>query len=461
MKHLIVIILLARIVFSQSGENQTFKLQDGTVIVGLVIEETETAFIIQTKYGSVTLNKDELVRTEYEIKLKTGETFSGIKLSETDIIIKLDTKLGVLDIEKSDILDMKESGQVTKAGEKKAGPTTTSYRRAYSLSDMLFGTGTRGSSEKDIEFAMGEERLIDTFFDPTAYVLDDGTLYLSGLSFAFGLSDKLQLSSRWFDFFWGNFNIRPKYMLFHKGNWEKESALAIGGHFHTYWKPNKVVWKTGNVDVISKRNDIWDDDREWISVPDTTINYNYGGYFPLGSDIKGSTNHCSDCDNDGLLDVVETDDLDFMVEFFTTYTFSKARKGMRGRVSSTVGAMVQIPMSNRYKWSSGETIIPYRIFWGTDVDITPQLKMVGEAFYDPFFLDLNHRTDDDDCDFPSECIFGSNYTYKTSETNEITEDDFHSVRPIHFDFGFMYAVNEHFRFGIHTQPYIISFYWKF
>ena len=125
---------------------------------------------------------------------------------------------------------------------------------------------------------------------------------------------------------------------------------------------------------------------------------------------------------------------------------------MRGRVSNTAGVMVQVPVIKDYEW-------PYRIFWGTDVDITPQLKMVGEAFYDPFFLDLNHR-DRDDCEF-IECLFGSNYTYKTSTTNEITKDDFHSVRPIHFDFGFMYAVNEHFRFGIHTQPYIIAFYWKF
>ncbi len=178
----------------------------------------------------------------------------------------------------------------------------------------------------------------------------------------------------------------------------------------------------------------------------------------MPSKIKGSTDNCYDCD-EGLLDVTKDEDLDFMFEFFAAYTFSKARKGMRGRVSSTVGAMVQIPTSNRYKWNTGETIIPHRIFWGTDVDITPQLKMVGEAFYDPFFLDLNHR-DRDDCEF-IECLFGSNYTYKTSTTNEITEDDFHSVRPIHFDFGFMYAVNEHFRFGIHTQPYIITFYWKF
>ena len=430
MKNLLVIILLSGLVFSQSGESQSFKLQDGTVIVGLIIEETETTFIIQTKYGSVTLNKDELVRTEYEIKLKTGETFSGIKLSETDMIIKLDTKLGVLDIEKSDILDMKESGQVTETGEKKSGKTT-SYQRSYSLFDVLFGT-TSGSPEKDIEFAMGEERLIDTFFDPTAYVLDDGTLYLSGLSFAFGLSDKLQLSSRWFDFFWGNFNIRPKYMLFHKGNWEKESALAIGGHFHTYWQPNKVVWQDDTVMVCIDGGDY----NNCISEK-----RNYGGYFPIGATVKGTTDYY----DDKVLDVNQTDDLDYMVEFFTAYTFSKARKGMRGRVSSTVGAFVQIPTNT--------DIYPYRLFGSVDVDITRQLKMVGEVFYDPFFLDLYQRTD-------FEGPFTPHYAYKVSE-NPVKKDDFNNIRPIHFDFGFMYAVNEHFRFGIHNQIPIIAFYWKF
>ena len=158
--------ILLFIFASLFAQEQTFKLQDGTVIVGSVQEETETTYIIETKYGSVTLNKNELVQTEYEIKLNTGETFSGIKLSETDTSIQLKTKVGVLNIEKTDILDMKESGQVTQAGEKKAGSTTTSYRRAYSLSDMLFGTGTRGNTEKNIEFAMGEERLTDTFLIP-------------------------------------------------------------------------------------------------------------------------------------------------------------------------------------------------------------------------------------------------------------------------------------------------------
>ena len=426
--------ILLIIFASLFAQEQTFKLQDGTVIVGSVQEETETTYIIETKYGSVTLNKNELVQTEYEIKLNSGETFSGTKLSETDTSIQLKTKVGVLNIEKTDILDMKESGQVTQAGEKKAGSTTTSYRRAYSLSDLLFGTGTRGSSEKDIEFAMGEERLIDTFFDPTAYVLDDGTLYLSGLSFAFGLSDKLQLSSRWFDFFWGNFNIRPKYMLFHKGNWEKESALAIGGHFHTYWQPNKVVWQDGTVDVC-------DDNSNYDGNECNKTLTNYGGYFPIGATVEGIT----DYNDDKVLDVNQTEDLDFMLEFFTAYTFSKARKGMRGRVSSTVGAFVQIPTNT--------DVYPYRLFGSVDVDITRQLKMVGEVFYDPFFLDLYQRTD-------FEGPFTPHYAYKVSE-NPVTKDDFNNIRPIHFDFGFMYAVNEHFRFGIHNQIPIIAFYWKF
>jgi hypothetical protein len=340
--------------------------------------------------------------------------------------------LGVLDIEKSDILDMKESGQVTETGEKKSGKTT-SYQRSYSLFDVLFGT-TSGSSAKDIEFALGEERLIDTFFDPTAYVLDDGTLYLSGLSFAFGLSDKLQISSRWVDYFWGNFNIRPKYMLFHKGNWEQESALAVGGHFHTYWRPNKVVWQDGTADFC-------DDNSNSSGNCDPTPKF-YGGYFPIGATVKGSTDHYSDYE----LEVDETEDLSYMFEFFTAYTFSKARKGMKGRISSTVGALFQVPTDGDW---------PYRIFGSLDLDITSQLKMVGEVFYDPFFIDLIQRNDLEN----NGPFFAQHAMYEVSDT-EVTKDNFKSNRPIHFDFGFMYAVNENFRFGIHSQTPIIAFYWK-
>ena len=85
---------------SLCAQQQTFTLIDGTIIIGTVQEETHTEYIVQTKYGSVTVDKGELVQTEYEIKLNSGETFSGIKLSETDTSIQLKTKVGVLNIEK-------------------------------------------------------------------------------------------------------------------------------------------------------------------------------------------------------------------------------------------------------------------------------------------------------------------------------------------------------------------------
>ena len=110
-----ILLFIFALLFAQE---QTFTLIDGTIIKGTVLEETETEYIVQTKYGSVTVDKGELVQIEYEIKLNSGETFSGIKLSETDTSIQLKTKVGTLNIDKSDILDMKESGQVTKAGEK-------------------------------------------------------------------------------------------------------------------------------------------------------------------------------------------------------------------------------------------------------------------------------------------------------------------------------------------------------
>ena len=435
MKYIITIIFIINAIFAQTGENQSFKFKDGTIINGTVIEENDYTYTIQTKYGSVTVKKNELVQKEYEIKLKSGEIFSGMKLSETETFIQLKTKVGVLNIEKTDILDIKEVGEVSRT-ESLSGPSESELyfmNKKSSLFDIFLGSST---PNKNIEFALGEERLIDTFFDPTAYVLDDGTLYLSGLSFAFGLSDKLQISSRWVDYFWGNFNIRPKYMLFHKGNWEQESALAVGGHFHTYWRPNKVVFKSGNIDFIEES---WSNGS---TVEDTTNKY-YGGYFPIGSVIKQDGDNY---DDNYELEVDETEDLSYMFEFFTAYTFSKARKGMKGRISSTVGALFQVPTDGDW---------PYRIFGSLDLDITSQLKMVGEVFYDPFFIDLIQRNDLED----NGPFFAKHAMYEVSDT-EVTKDNFKSNRPIHFDFGFMYAVNENFRFGIHSQTPIIAFYWK-
>tara|TARA_B100001250_G_scaffold91081_2_gene75737 strand:+ start:376 stop:1695 length:1320 start_codon:yes stop_codon:yes gene_type:complete len=438
MKLSFFLVLILSFNFLIAQDNQEFKLKDGTIINGIPVNEDEEQITVATKYGSVIIKKSELFKSTYEITLKDGDILTGVKLSETNLEIIIQSKLGKLKILKSDIVDMKET---IDANQVKAPKATN--RRPYSLADVLFGsnTSTTNYNTKNMEFALGEERLIDTFFDPTGYVLEEGTLYLSGFSYAFGVTEKLQISSRWIDYFWGNFNIRPKYRLFHKGNWEQESALSIGGHLHTYWQPNKVTFQSGE---LVYRRESYDFDLDSNIV--TQEPKYFGGYFPIGSTIdKSNNNTIWGDDNDYELNIESTDDLKYMMEFFTAYTFSKARKGMKGRISTTIGALIQIP--------DGDDM-PYRLFGSLDVDITSKLKMVGEVFYDPFFIDLVQRTN-----FDIDGPFAQQAMYKISDT-EVTKDSLIKNRPVHFDFGLMYAVNENFRFGIHTQAPIIAFYWK-
>ena len=227
MKQLIVILILATLVFSQSGENQSFKLKDGSVVVGTIQNKTDTEIEILTKFGLVVINKSFLIQTQHRVKLNTGETFIGEIINENQDTIILKTKMGELTLPNSDILNIEE---ILDPKEKQSG----------GISSFI----------KDSEFALGEEQLTDLFFDPTGYTLNKGTFYLSGLSFGFGVSDKFDITTKWFNYFRGDLNFRPKYKLFEKGNWEKQQSLSIGAHFHAQDSPgNRYVWKEGQMDV--------------------------------------------------------------------------------------------------------------------------------------------------------------------------------------------------------------------
>ena len=77
MKYLITLLILANLIFSQSSENQSFRLKDGSVVVGTIQNETDTEIEILTKFGLVVINKSFLIQTQHQIKLNTGETFIG------------------------------------------------------------------------------------------------------------------------------------------------------------------------------------------------------------------------------------------------------------------------------------------------------------------------------------------------------------------------------------------------
>ena len=95
-----------------------------------------------------------------------------------------------------------------------------------------------------------------------------------------------------------------------------------------------------------------------------------------------------------------------------------------------------------------ENTVLYRVYYGLDVDINPKLKMIGELFYDPHYLELWQQMDYDN-GYWSVSDFSSEPVLEPSDYS-----------PIHLDFGLMYAVNESFRFGMHFQKPFIAFYWK-
>ena len=55
-------------------------------------------------------------------------------------------------------------------------------------------------------------------------------------------------------------------------------------------------------------------------------------------------------------------------------------------------------------------------------------------------------------------LFGFEYELPLS-SSEVEKDQ--EILPVHFDFGFVYALNNNFRFAFHFQRPWVGFYWKF
>ena len=234
------------------------------------------------------------------------------------------------------------------------------------------------------------------------------------------MSDRFQITTKWWGFFDGDLNLRPKFQLFEKGNWENQQSLSIGAHYHSRWKSNK---------------------HEWKSIKITDSDKQVGGYFKIGENPSFELSGGSSGSLSRLDEYYEGVYIE-MIELFGAYTFSKARSKLRGRISHTIGGNIQYAMLD-------DPIVMPRVYYGVDVDINQKLKMIGEIFYDPYFLEAWQMSEYED-----------NYPDVNQVDNNIVAEPTDS-RSLHLDFGFMYALNESFRFGLHFQQPFIAFYWKF
>ncbi len=92
--------------------------------------------------------------------------------------------------------------------------------------------------------------------------------------------------------------------------------------------------------------------------------------------------------------------------------------------------------------------IPLRVYGLFHYDLQKNIKFVASMYYDNSFRQLDFGESLDD--------------FLGDEGNMFAFDSYKGEHvDFSFDFGFMYAVNDNFRLGIHFQQPYIDFHWEF
>ena len=357
------------------AQEKTFHLKSGDTVSGSVKSETDSTYTVVTSFGEIIISKNDIKPEEAFIFLKSGDKLRGIIISESNEGVTVKAQFGEVFISQDKIerIDFKSMGSV---------------RRGFS----------RPGQSEEGRWYYGDERLIDIYFDPTGYTLGDNVLYLSGLSWGYGLSEKVHITSKWGGYFFGDLNFRPKFMLFKSGDLKSEKAMSVGFHYHMRGLPNKYELKDSeNYDINGYSGDTtwYGNQEEWVRV--------------------GSKYEDGDYDSDPFGE-------EMWWEFFGAYTVSNLKESGQGRINHTVGAsLTSYP---------GYNLMP-RAYYAVSADARRRLKLIFEVFWDPYW------------------------------TNMLEFNDNLNISDIDFDFGFIYAYSEEFRIGIHFQRPFIAFYYKF
>ena len=226
MKFVNVLFLVIMVSVLCAQDSRTLTLKSGDKITGQVVSETETTItIINPLMGEMVINKSDLKKRLIEVKLNSGDIIKGTLISRSDTELVINTAFGDVSIPTDQVETIEESGTSV--------PT---------IRHTPFGTTVVSNQPTSDEWFFSKERLMDVWFDPTGYTIGRNKLYLSGLSWGFGLSEKVQITSRWTNYFFQDFNIRPKMTFYKTGTIESETAAAVGFHLHTRGLPSKYKW---------------------------------------------------------------------------------------------------------------------------------------------------------------------------------------------------------------------------
>lgn len=120
---IIIIILLSTVSLAMAED--FIILNNGDIIVGKIISETDTEIVVRTTFGDVTIDKEDIVEIKTETQFDKGEIvevllFDGSRIRGTiiedgDSYLKLQTELGIVDIPKKNISNI-VTGGITDSG---------------------------------------------------------------------------------------------------------------------------------------------------------------------------------------------------------------------------------------------------------------------------------------------------------------------------------------------------------
>lgn len=384
------------------------KLKDGTVLKGQIIEQTEETIKIKTLLGVMSIPVTNVIKPSIRVKLTDGSTVQGLLMSQTEKQIQVQGVMGLLTIDRANI----ETFQLDFKSGATLGTLDSNAQDSTNVVDLETGRSYNGSESADFENTI--EPLIDMFFDPTAYVFNQGDVYISGLSLAYGMTASSLISVNLVNLIGLNQankvnpNIELKWQPYFKRSNTREHGMAIGIKAQTHsfngYNQSSYAADGGLIEESKQRPNLY---------------RSFNDYNPYQCDLDMVM-----VSGRSITEPYQCTDPSFgwQTQLYIAQSVSwLMQKG--GRFSLHAGANIEINKFNANDWGAMPT---YRVYAGTDLDLSPSIKILGEIFYDPNFRN-----------------------YLTNDTG------------MGVDFGIVWAITKNFRLLVHTQPYILGLYWRF
>jgi len=221
--------------------------------------------------------------------------------------------------------------------------------------------------------------------------------------------------------FSGDLNVTGHWRFYHRPTAAKESAAAIGMKLHRNYPMKNLVARYSQFVDVGNGQTL--NENETIQTADVMSNPDQVGMYG---------------------------------ELYYVMSYRRTMESGRGKVGAHFGARTNtFPLlkgnlliaDSTFQWmDSGEFFMPFRLFAGFEYDLSKNMKFLAEVWVDN---GNKYRSFSDSWD-----------DYFGDDTRFVLDGSGGDYSMLDFDFGFLYAVSETFRFGIHFQQPYLAFYWE-